>query len=99
MKEIPVWLVGSDRSVINKLLADGFIYYGCPHVPENMFSPENIGDWTISPGCQEPTIEVCHRYGALFLKEYRADYSDLNDSEYERIKALISKSIETNNGN
>ncbi|MFB2970409.1 hypothetical protein ACE1CD_15660 [Aerosakkonema sp. BLCC-F183] len=92
MKQVPVWLI-NDRTA-NALVNDGFIYYGCPYIPENMLSPEPVGNWYISPGCQEPTIEVCDRYGALFLRKYKLDFSDLDNAEYERVKSLLGASDE-----
>lgn len=70
-KNLPIWLGGRDRAVAEALLQDGFTYQGCPFDPDDMFLPEPVGDWFISPVCQEWAIEVCHECGALFRKDYR----------------------------
>ena len=89
---LPIWLTGRDQAVANALIADSFKYLGCPLDPEDMLAPERVGDWYLSPVHQEPMLEACHHYGALFRKDYAEDYSNLNDAEYQRVRELIAKS-------
>lgn len=77
-KNLPIWLGGRSRAVAEALLQDGFTYQGCPFDPDDMFLPEPVGDWFISPVCQEWAIEVCHQSGALFRKDYRGVAIDEN---------------------
>lgn len=88
--DFPCWLGARARAVASALMADGFFY--CGDADEFCSSPglEAVGNWEVGGSYQYPGFDaICE--GALFFKDYSENTDLLTDTEFTRIKQLISQ--------